>query len=161
MGEENLERARKALELADEASEQAARLFRIASRMGQRSGSVTVSLEEAIKAAQWASRRAQLAAKEATTLAGAAVSLAFDGSPDSRIQTEAALRSAHHARWLLQAADESVQRARRMRQEMEQASIEASRWSDDADDGEDRQTLIERAAEPLPSQKIPDRHSGE
>ncbi len=161
MGEDNLERARKALELADEASEQATRLFRIASRMATRPGTVTVSLEEAIKAAQWSARRAQLAAREAATLANAATSLAFDGSPSASVQSDAALKSAHHARWLLQAADESVQRARRIRQELEQASIEAKRWSDDADDAEDRQTLIDLGDAPPTSQKLPDRHSEE
>ena len=155
MGESHIELARKALELAERAGQESARLFRESSGMSS-GGSVTVAVEEAVKAAQWASRRAQLAAQEATTRANLALTIAFESTPVGRQDAETALKSAHHARWLLRAAEEAVQRAQRLREELEAATLEAARWSDDAEDTDDRLTLVQRGDKQKASERALD-----
>jgi len=156
VGESAIELSRRALELAETASAQATLLFRKSSRLSTATSSTTVSVEEAVKAAQWAARRAQLAAKEAITRANFAISLAHDGGPGAKAESEVALKSSHHARWLFQAAEEAVSRAKRLRRELDEAAQAAHRWSDDADDGEERQTLVERDRDIPISQKLPE-----
>lgn len=157
MSEKYLELARKALEMADEASVEASRLFREGGRLAsKRDAVVTVAVEEAAKTAQWSARRAQLAASEASTRANYAVTVAFDSSPEASLEAENALKSAHHARWLLQAAAEACDRAKRLRSDFDDAAREAHQWSHDSEDAEDRQTLVDQARTPPISKKIPE-----
>ena len=156
MSDKQLNLARRALEMADEASLESARIFREAGRLATRQDVVvTVAVEEAAKTAQWSARRAQLAAKEASTQANYAVTIAFDSSPEASMEAENAVKSAHHARWLLQAAEEACDRAKRLRREFDDAAREAHRYSHDSEDAEDRQTLVDQARKPAPSKKIP------
>jgi len=158
MSETELDLARKALEMADAASDEASAHFREAGRLlSDKRGTTTVPLEEAAKAAQWSARRAQLAAREASTRAQYAVTIAFDKSPESSKEAERALKAAHHARWLTQAAAEACDRAKRLRKDLDEATRDARQWSHDSDDAEDRQTLVDRGRELPPSKKIPDR----
>ncbi len=128
------QRALTARQLATETEARALRLYGRSKKQTAALGRAPpVRLEEALRTATWTARRAHLDARVAVTRAQGALDL-LDGSADLVVadaMADRALKAAHHARWLLRAAQDAMERVATIRDELVELAAQAVSQDDE------------------------------